>query len=75
MAVEGTLEITISNQTALTSVPDTDSFSLFDVCEVVSPSGGDDLISCFNESDSGLFDPAYEGSLNSLLNFRNYGNI
>ena len=73
MAVEGTLEITISNQTVLTKVPDTTTFSLRDVCDVVQPSGGDTLVDCFNEAVSGLFDANYSGSKNSLLNFRNYG--
>jgi hypothetical protein len=73
MAVEGTLEITISNQTAPTGVPDTTNFSLRDVVDVVQPSSGDTLMQCFADADSGLFDQTYEGAKDSLLNFRNYG--
>jgi hypothetical protein len=69
---EGTLEITISNQSTATSVPDTNSFSLMDVIDVVQPSGGNSLSDCFNEATGASFDADYEGSKNSLLNFRNY---
>ena len=31
------------------------------------------LSNCFSAASPGSFDPAYEGSKNSLLNFRNYG--
>ena len=72
MAVEGTLEITISNQTVLTKVPDTTTFSLRDVCDVVVPTTND-LVDCFADAESAKFDANYSGSKNSLLNFRNYG--
>lgn len=80
MAVEGTLEITISNQTVLTAVPDNFDFSLQDVVDVVVPSSGDDLISCFLDAGATLFDSThvsgfdilYEGDHDRLTNFRNY---
>jgi len=72
MAVEGTLEITISNQAALTAVPDTFTFRLSDVCEVVQPSALNSLGACFEATDPDLFDPTYEGSKDRLSNFRNY---
>lgn len=53
-------------------VPDTDTFSEQDVVDEINPAS-DDLIQCFAEADAGLFDPAYEGSKDGLLNFRNYG--
>ena len=52
-----------------TSVPNTNTFSLQDVVNVV---GGNNLISAFANSVDGCFDSAYKGSKNSLLNFRNY---
>lgn len=72
MAVEGTLQITISNQLP-NSVPDTNTFSLGDVVTVVQPSAENSLSACFNEADSGLFDATYSGSKDRLSNFRNYG--
>jgi len=50
------------------SVPNTNTFSLQDVVNVT---GGNDLIEAFSLA-TGTFDPLYEGSKNSLLNFRNY---
>jgi hypothetical protein len=54
------------------SVPDTTDFSLQDVCDVIIGSQ-DDLVECFAEASANYFNPAYEGSKNSLLNFRDYG--
>lgn len=53
-------------------VPNTTTFSLQDVVNVVEPDVYT-LQSCFNDAVSAYFDPAYSGSKNSLLNFRNYG--
>ena len=72
---EGTLEITIYNQDAPTMVPDTTTFSLQDVVDVILPSGGDTLQDCFNESTDMDFDATYKGSKNSLYNFRNYNRV
>ena len=52
-------------------VPNTTTFNLQNVVDYITPSS-DDLQTCFDEADSNLFDPTYEGSKNSLLNFRNY---
>jgi hypothetical protein len=57
---------------ATLSVPDTTDFSLQDVCDVILGSQ-DDLVECFAEASANYFNPAYEGSKNSLLNFRDYG--
>ena len=54
------------------SVPNTDTFSLQDVIDEVNPTT-DDLVDCFADAIAGNFDPAYEGSKDRLLNFRNYG--
>lgn len=54
------------------SVPDTDTFTLQDVVDEVNPTTND-LVDCFSDAIAGNFDPAYSGSKNSLLNFRNYG--
>lgn len=53
------------------SVPDTNTFSLQDVVDEVNPSS-DDLVECFADATPSGFDPAYEGSKDRLLNFRNY---
>lgn len=53
----------------MSSVPDTNIFSLADVTAVVS---GTSLQTVFANSSDACFDPAYKGSKNSLLNFRNY---
>jgi hypothetical protein len=53
-------------------VPDTNTFSLQDVVNVVNPATGD-LISCNNNSIAEYFDARYSGDKNSLYNFRNYG--
>lgn len=56
------------------AVPDTTTFTLQDVQTEL---GGvnDDLIECFANADSVQFDSNYEGSKNSLYNFRNYGTV
>ena len=54
------------------SVPDTDTFSQQNVVDEVNPTT-DDLVDCFSDAVAIKFDPAYEGSKNGLLNFRNYG--
>lgn len=56
-------------------VPNTDTFSLQDVFTELglSANGTNGLVQCFAAADPAQFDPAYEGSKNSLLNFRNYG--
>jgi len=56
------------------AVPNTSTFSLQDVQTEL---GGvnDDLIECFSNANASGFDPTYEGSKNSLLNFRNYNHI
>ena len=50
------------------SVPNTSTFTLQDV---VAVTGGTSLTAAFANA-TGTFDPAYEGSKNSLYNFRNY---
>lgn len=55
------------------TVPNTTTFTLQNVVSAVTPTTND-LNDCFNDADSAQFDPAYEGSKNQLLNFRNYGN-
>lgn len=77
--VYGELEITISNQAALTSIPDSRDFSLRDVCNIVVPTL-DTLRNCFWDASATLFDPThvagfdprYEGNHDRLSNFRNY---
>lgn len=51
------------------SVPNTNTFSLQDVVNVT---GGTSLQAAFDNSIDAYFDPAYKGSKNNLLNFRNY---
>lgn len=55
-------------------VPNTATFSLSDVTTTIfgDASAGRNLSSCFTSANSAYFDPAYSGSKNSLLNFRNY---
>jgi len=55
------------------SVPNTDDFSLQDVVDEINPTTNS-LKGCFDDAVSNGFDPAYEGSKNRLLNFRNYDN-
>jgi uncharacterized membrane protein len=54
-----------------TSVPNTTTFSLQDVVNVVP--GSNSLVSAFANA-TGTFDPAYVGDKSNLLNFRNYSN-
>lgn len=56
-------------------VPDTPTFSLQDVVTEIYGSviSGKTLSGCFTDA-SGVFDPLYSGSKNSLYNFRNYKN-
>ena len=53
------------------SVPNTTTFDLEDVVNEINPTT-DDLVDCFADANDDFFDPTYEGSKNSLLNFRNY---
>lgn len=69
------LMILISSFSFGQSVPNTTTFSLQDVYNVVhSHASGTstNLQSCFNNAVSSYFDATYFGSKNSLLNFRNY---
>ena len=52
-------------------VPNTSTFSLQDVVNVVNPTT-DDLVDCFADAVASKFDSTYSGSKNQLLNFRNY---
>jgi len=53
----------------MATVPDTTTFSLQDVANVV---GGSGLAESFANAVDVQFDPTYKGSKNNLLNFRNY---
>tara|TARA_R110000796_G_scaffold203054_2_gene319394 strand:+ start:43 stop:459 length:417 start_codon:yes stop_codon:yes gene_type:complete len=52
-------------------VPNTNTFTLQNVVDVVNPTS-DDLVDCFADAVASKFDSNYEGSKNQLLNFRNY---
>tara|TARA_R110000803_G_scaffold196905_1_gene260348 strand:+ start:80 stop:628 length:549 start_codon:yes stop_codon:yes gene_type:complete len=52
-------------------VPNTTTFSLQDVIDIVSPTTND-LVDSFADAVANKFDPSYSGSKNQLLNFRNY---
>ena len=52
-------------------VPDTTTFNLIQVNQAIF-GAQDDLVECFAEAKAYGFDSRYEGSKNSLLNFRNY---
>lgn len=52
-------------------VPDTTTFTLQSVVEVVNPTT-DDLEDCFADAVASKFDSTYEGNKDRLLNFRNY---
>lgn len=52
------------------SVPNTTTFSMQEVANEIG--AGDNLVELFSLANDDGFDPAYEGSKNSLLNFRNY---
>lgn len=60
------------------SVPDTETFTLQDVVDAVSPSSND-LQQCFYDANTLYFDPAYNdvsyAPAGSLLRFRNYNVI
>jgi len=56
----------------MAKVPDTTTFSLQNVVDVVNPTT-DDLSDCFSDGNSSYYDATYSGSKNSLYNFRNYG--
>jgi len=54
------------------SVPNTTTFTLQDVVNVVVPTTND-LVDCFADAVTSKYDPLYDGPpLNNLLNFRNY---
>jgi len=53
-------------------VPNTTTFTLQNVVDFKD--NDDNLAGCFNDASSSDFDPAFSGSKNELLNFRNYGN-
>ena len=55
-------------------VPDTNTFSLQDVVDVVNPTT-DDLVDCFADAISGDFDGSYSGNKDELNDFRNYGAV
>lgn len=52
------------------------NISLHDVTTEIygDTANGRNLAACFADA-TGIFDPIYKGSKNSLLNFRNYGNL
>lgn len=54
------------------AVPNTTTFSLLNVTNVVFPTTND-LIDCFADAVASYFNLLYSGSKNSLLNFRDYG--
>jgi hypothetical protein len=54
------------------SVPNTTTFTLQNVCDAINPST-EDLVDCFSDAIPVYFNPAYSGSKNSLLNFKDYG--
>lgn len=56
----------------MAGVPDTNTFSLQDVVDVL-PGSQNSLQDCFDDAIDDFFDPTYKGSKNSLYNFRNYG--
>jgi hypothetical protein len=53
------------------AVPDTSTFDLQTVVNVVNPTT-DDLVDSFADAVASKFDSTYSGSKNQLLNFRNY---
>lgn len=55
----------------MAQVPDTNTFGLQDVVDVVNPTT-DDLVDCFADADNELFDPNYKEDETELLEFRNY---
>ena len=57
------------------AIPDTNTFSLQDVCDELIKGGPNDLVDCFNVAQAYRFDPNYEGNKDRLSNFRNYDGI
>jgi len=55
----------------MAAVPNNTSFSFLDVVNAVS-GNPTNLVACFANATPSAFDPAFSGSKNSLLNFRNY---
>lgn len=56
----------------MANVPDTDTFTLIDVINVV---GSSSLSEAFINANDSNFDPNYKGSKDRLTNFRNYQDI
>lgn len=56
------------------AVPNTNTFSFWDVCVEIYGyhSAAMSLSQAFTDANDDFFDPAYKGSKNNLLNFRNY---
>jgi hypothetical protein len=60
------------------AVPNTTTFTMANVKTEIQSNGGgttNSLVQAFSNANDDGFDPAYEGSKNSLLNFRNYEHI
>jgi hypothetical protein len=57
-----------------TQVPNTTTFSLQNVVDVVQPSSNN-LLTCINEAHPNGWDTNYSGAKNSLYNFRNYQRV
>jgi hypothetical protein len=58
------------------SVPNTNTFTLQDVCnEIYGSYSGWSLSDCFADSNANGFDASYEGSHDRLSNFRNYTHV
>lgn len=57
----------------MAAVPDTDTFSLQDVADVVGPVD-QSLYGCFQDGDNNMYDSAYLGAKDDMLEFRNYDN-
>ncbi len=57
------------------AIPDTNTFSLQDVCDELVKRGPNDLVDCFNVAQAYEFDPNYEGNKDILSNFRNYNGV
>jgi hypothetical protein len=69
--------ILLLNISAFGQVPNTNTFTLQDVTNEIygNTNSGKNLVDCFADANPVGFDSSYEGSKNSLLNFRNYNNI
>jgi hypothetical protein len=55
-------------------VPNTSTFTMQDVKRALDTLRTS-LVAFFKEADTSRFDPEYSGNKDSLLNFRNYGNL